>query len=394
MNIFLKFLRAVIVILIISAGAGIGWYLIATKPVAQRRTPEPPVIRVEAMDAVRDDNQLIIGAMGTVQAAREVDISSQVAGRVLEADKKFVPGGRFAAGEKILKIDPVDYELLIKQRTADLEKAKANFRIEQGQQAIARRGYELLGESISEEDEDFVLRRPQLSSIQADIDTATARLEQAKTDLARTDIYAPFNCLVVERYVDEGSSVNLGGRLVSLVGTDEFWVELSVPTDSLRWIQIPSKDSPNGSKVRIYCESLRDGSYREGIITGIKAELETTGRMARVMVSVKDPLNNIEKTANMSPLIIGAFVSVDIIGIELKNSIKIPRDALRDGKIVWICRDDNTLELREVQTIYKDSNFVYLKSGINDGEVVITSDIAAAVDGIKLFVTNQNKGIE
>ena len=52
-------------------------------------------------------------------------------------------------------------------------------KVEEGNQAIAKQEYKLLGEIISEEDRELVLREPQLASIKAAQESAQAALDKA-----------------------------------------------------------------------------------------------------------------------------------------------------------------------------------------------------------------------
>lgn len=387
---FGKLTRAVLPIMIIALGICCGVYLIKTRPVAEKRRPEPQVTRVDVMAAVKGVNKVIIPAMGTIQPARQVDLSAQVSGKIIDVSSEFVPGGRFLEGQLIVSIDPADYKLLTEQRSSDLQAAQAEYRIEQGQQAIAKHGYELLGETFSDEDEEFVLRKPQLSAKEAAVDMAKAKLAQARIDLTRTTVTAPFNCMIIERFADKGTSVNVGGKLVSIVGIDEYWIEVSVPMDELKWLVIPDNRSAKGSKAKVFTPgSNGSGAYRTGYITAIRGNLEESSRMARVIISIKKPLETDAEGKAAAPMLIGAFVKAQIEGIPLAGSVKIPRKALRDGGIIWIYGKDDTLEIREAAPAYKDSEYVYFSKGIEDGELIITSDIPAAIESMRLEIADR-----
>ncbi len=389
-GIFYKLGKAVLPILIVGAGVGTGYYLMSTRPVAERRAPQPQVIRVDVTAVRRGVNTVVIPAMGTVKPSRTVELSSQVSGRIIDISDKFVPGGRFEKGEKILQIDPADYKLLVQQRNSDLQTAQADLRLEQGQQAIARHGYELLGETFTDEDEEFVLRIPQMLSREAAVGVAQSRLEQAKIDLARTTVVAPFNCMIQERYVDTGSSVNVGGRLTSIIGTDEYWAELSIPMDVLEWLVIPYNQDQKGSLVKVFTSDIDDGQdYRIGEITGLRADIEESSRMARILVSIKHPLKTDIDGKRLLPLLVGSFVKVEIEGIALENSVKLLRNSVRDGNTILIHGSDGRLVIREVAAAHKDSGYVYFTEGIDDGELVITSDIAAPIASMRLEIAER-----
>jgi hypothetical protein len=89
-------------------------------------------------------------------------------------------------------------------------------------------------------------------------------------------------------------------------------------------------------------------------------------------------------------LLIGEYVRVEIEGSELSQVFRIPRAALRDNDTIWVVTDDSTLDIRPAATIWRDTQTVFLGQGLNPGDRVIVSDLAAPVQGMKI----QMKGAE
>ena len=132
-------------------------------------------------------------------------------------------------------------------------------------------------------------RTAQASAL-ADVAAAEAALERAKLDLSRTALYAPFDCVVVEKNVDKGSLVTVQTRLGTLVGTDEYWVRASIPVEQLRWFTIPSGVDAVGSTARITQRlGANETSEWTGRVVRLLGDLEPQGRMARVLLSVSNP---------------------------------------------------------------------------------------------------------
>ena len=140
-----------------------------------------------------------------------------------------------------------------------------------------------------------------------------------------------------------------------------------------------------GSTVRIFCESAWGaGVSRVGTVKGLMSHLETQGRMARLIVVVKDPLGLNMKQGPCHKLILNSYVRVEIEGRELTNVIRIPRKALRDGDKIWILSPDNTLDIRDVKIAWSGDEEVYVTNSITDGDLLITSDLATPVKDMAL----------
>ena len=78
--------------------------------------------------------------------------------------------------------------------------------------------------------------------------------------------------------------------LMTLAGTDQYWIDLKVPVVDLKWIRIPRGNQRDGSKVRIFDrDAWGQNVWREGRVIRLLAGLEAQGRMARLLVAVDEP---------------------------------------------------------------------------------------------------------
>jgi multidrug efflux pump subunit AcrA (membrane-fusion protein) len=210
-----------------------------------------------------------------------------------------------------------------------------------------------------------------------------ADVKKARLNLARTKISAPFNAIVRAKHVDIGSQVSGQDRLAELVGTDEYWIQASMPVDRLNWIMIPRISGEPGSKVRIV---YRSGIELTGTVIKLLGELEAEGRMARILVEIRDPLGLNFSEKKHPPLLIGEYVRMEIEGRQLKNVYRIPRTALRDNTRIWLVSNDGKLEIRSVEILWRDAQTVLLTDGLQPAEQLIVSDLSKPVNGMQLQV--------
>jgi RND family efflux transporter MFP subunit len=378
-------MRLIICLLLIAVGVGGVRFLIATKPKANRRPPVKmePFVRTAALQP--ENYTFSIPAMGTVIPARKISLEVQVAGEVIDMHPEFTEGGMLAKGTKILQINPRDYELAIQQKQRALAEAEYAYKLEQGHQDVARQEWSLLygDEVINEGESDLALRKPHLEKVQVEIEAARAELQQSKINLKRTSLTAPFNALVLERYVDLGSQVSPQERLADLVGTDTYWVRVSLPVDRLKWIQIPNNKQKTGSEVKIF---YREENLKTGKVVRLLPDLSKEGRMARLLIEINDPLELQAKEKKQPMVLIGEYVRVAIKGEELHNIFRIPRSALRNDREVWIVDGESKLAIRPVKTIWRDEDSVIVKDGFKPGESLVVSDIAAPAAGMTLKI--------
>lgn len=378
----LKVVLPALVVILAAVGA---YAMVKSAPKAMKRPPVATAPTVETLVLSKEDHRIWVPVMGTVTAAREITLEARVSGEVATVSPTFVPGGFFEKDAEILRLDPEDYQLALSEVQADVTTAEYNLKVEQGYQNVSAREWELLkGDTKGTEAEaSLALRKPHLQKAKADLAAAKAKLRQAKLDLDRTRVTAPFAAMVQEKSTDIGATVSEQEALATLVGTEEFWVQASIPVDRLDRIEIPSVNQENGSVVRILSGSGTSKTIREGRVVRLLPSLEDEGRMARLLISVKDPLN-LEGVDGVKPLLLGSYVSVQIDGGRMEGVYAIPRTAYRDNGKVWVLGDGGTLEIRSLTPVWRSEDTIFFAEGLTPGEAVVTSGLTAPLEGMKL----------
>jgi RND family efflux transporter MFP subunit len=366
------------------------WWFVKNKPTAKRRRQGASLTPVvEAVEVKRGTSRIVVSAMGTVIPARMVTLKPRVGGEVVKLHPNFVRGGLIRSDESLVQLDEADYRLVLAQRAAALISAQSELKLEEGQQDIARREWKMLSQTTatSELDSELTLRKPQKRAREAAVAAASAQLEKAKLDLTRTVVHAPFNAVIRETSVEMGDQATTQTGLATLVGTDSYWVEVTVPVDRLKWIVFPANGSTAGSTAVV---RLSAGGTREGRVLKLLSDLEPQGRLARVLIEIPDPLDlrNAPDQRRL-PVLLGEFVNVDIKGRELENVLAISRESLRDGSEVWLLSAEDKLVIKPVQVLWADRERVLIGDEFANGLRLITSNLGYPVDGMGLRLAGE-----
>jgi RND family efflux transporter MFP subunit len=384
-------IKAILPIIILAIGAGSGFWLFSNPEEAQKRTNVAPQhLLVETGKAEFGTYRVNVETMGQVVPAIKTSLKSRVSGEIIKVSDEFIPGGNFRKGETILLIDPEDYMLTAKRQSAIAKQAKADYRLEMGRQSVARDELKILSSStgVTLENEDLALRKPQLERAKAELEKAQSDLEGALLNIERTNIKAPFDAIVIERNAMLGNKISTQDQLATLVSTEEYWVDISMPIDRLQWLISPDNQNNTTSKATIIMDSGR--SERSGHLLKIAGNLDEASRLANIIVSIPDPLN-LKSSDDLSPVIIGDYVSVVIEGKELENTVRVPLSWLRENNLVYVAKQDSTLDMRSVEIIYEDREYAYISSGLKKGDRVIFSNIPVPVDGMKIRTMEEAK---
>ena len=408
------FLRNLILTLLtLTVGVGGTVAIVKMKPQAQKKSKRDLGILVQHQRFSPQAHHAQISGLGLVEAARSVSVISQVGGVLTELNDQLIAGGRLKTKGRLAQIDPTDYHIAVSEAKARVKIAQQEVSLEEGRQKVAEREWKLMSRrkskrSLEEGDaKDRVLRRPQGAIARANLSIAKSILRRAKVNLNRARLKVPFNAVVLSESVEVGQFVAPGTRLAQLAGTDAFWINTSISSSELSWIDFPQDgedDDARGSQAIVKYDLGDRVIERTGYIVRQLTQIEPTGRMARVIVEVLDPLG---LKTDVSPLLLGAQVEVSLIGRALGELIELPRSALRGSSSVWIFEPENisaaeqppaqtvssspnapqpsqlqklgTLKIKEIEIMRRRRDSVIVRAGLSPESLVITSNIATPV---------------
>lgn len=378
-------------VLILIGAAVIAWLLLDTRPTAHRahNKPRTEARLVTVTPAEASPRTVMIAAHGTVEAAQSTNLRARVGGQIIALADNLAPGTRFHKGDVLAHIDPADYRLALTQAKSQLASAQASLATENGQQAVAKRELALVGSQVSARERNLALRGPQLASARADVASARSQVDQAQLDLKRTEVMAPFSGIVTARSASLGDVVSTADTLATLAATDDYWVDVSLPVDQLRWLQAPGGDTP-ATRARIYYpDAWGDDAYMPASVLRIQGQLEANGRLARVLLQVPHPLGGDNSDGHR--LLLGAYVKAMLAATMPAHSVMIDSAYLRENNTVWLLSDQHTLDIHSVKVAYRDNSRAVIAAGLAAGDEVITSDLNAPIQGMPLRVDGGDK---
>lgn len=399
-----KILKAFLPILALGLGVSVLVAFVVTrpKPAKKPREERGALVEVEAVKEVRQ--RLRVVEHGTVIPAELVVLQPEVAGRVVWQHDDLVPGGKFKRGDTLVRLDGRDYRLAVRQAGASVDRAELELKLEKARKEVAKAEWEVIDrdKSASEEGRALGLREPQLQAAEAGLEAAKSARDQAKLSVSKTTLRAPFNGFVKTESVDVGQLVSPQTPLATLVGSDRFWVQVSVPVDRLAVIDVPGMNvaEGQGAPAIIVQELAGKRIERRGRVVRLLGDLDPVGRLARLLVEVDDPLGLKGTAAKPKsgaagaeaapavdaelPLLLGAFVEVSIEARELGNVVELPRLALRDGDSAYVFGPDGRLVVRDVRVAWRTEKTVLIREGLAAGDEVIVSRLPSAVPGMLL----------
>ncbi len=335
------------VVLLVGSLAGVKALQI-NKMVAQAAQAKPPAAVVTAMAVARDSWETRLTAVGSLSAVQGVTVAAELPGKVVEI--AFEPGNKVSAGTLLARQDTSAEQALLPGAEASLTLASTN---------LERAKNLLIDQAVS----------------QSEVDTAQARYYQALADaenlkatIAKKQVRAPFSGRLGIRQINLGQILKEGDPIVTLQSLDPIFVDFQVPQQQMGALQ-------PGLTLRVSSDGLPNQAL-EGRISTINPKVEETTRNVRVQGLVGNPKEQLRP---------GMYVDVDVVLPDRKEVLMIPQTAILYapyGNSVFVVEPvgegpeaGQVLRQQFVRTGEKRGDFVEVLSGVEAGELVVTTGV-------------------
>lgn len=307
---------------------------------------------------------------GVIEAWKKINITPDIGGKIAKIHVQ--EGDRVKKGQLLAEIDTRAIRLQLEQARAGLAVAEANYKDAQRNMERMER---LKGEkAVSEQ---------QYEKVKLAYDAAEAQLKQARSalNLARHNLdvslmKAPFSGVVASKNAEVGDVINpmMGGfspssGVLTLMDFSRVKIEIDVSHQDV---------------VRI-----KKGRAAQLQVTAFP-ERVFLGRVSIVNITA-DPLTKkfkVEVTVDNSDLILrpNTFGEVALEVSTHEQALVIPQKAILENKYVFLVKDNNTVERREVILGLQNSDRVEIVKGLEEGELVVVEGNYGLEDGAEIEI--------
>lgn len=323
---------------------------------------------------------IIIETQGNVRPQQQATITPLVSGTVLGIRPAFEDGAFFRKGDILLELDPADLETAVSASESRLARAEAALIQEQarGKQAQLNWNEIAPGEAPS----PLVLRVPQLREAEANVSAAQADLEQAKRNLERAKVRAPFDGRVKQRLVGVGQAVGAATPLGEIFGTATAEIRLPLSPSQLPFVDLPNDENDQPVEV-LLTDALADPSQPishqwKARIVRTEGTLDPTSRELFAIARIEDPFS---LRSDLPQLRIGQPLRAAVDGITLEDVYVIPRTAMRSlNRVFLIEKDDPKIRRTDIIPIWSNTEVLVVRNGLNPGDWLATSRLPYAPD--------------
>ncbi len=352
-----------------------------SKPEPEKNEPTQRLISLYVDEVKSEVITPGVKSQGEVKPKTEINLTSRVTGHVVSISDSFAEGAEFNSATTLIKIDDTDYKVAVIRAEAKVATAEVGLERELANAKMKKDTW--LQKRGDVTPTAFALNKPQVLEAEANLRAAKADLKEARLNVARTEIKVPFNGRVVSKMVGLGQYITAGTQLGKVFSVDSVEVRLPLTDLQLTELDLPMgfmAESGEGPVVKFSTNMGRTQHHWTGRIIRTNASVDQQTRLIYATAEVKDPYG---KGADFGvPFAVGMFVHAEIEGIESKQALVIPRDALRNADKVYVVDSENKLDIRSVEVISTSESQVLLSAGVDVGEKVAVSTIPNAAQGM------------
>jgi len=373
-----------IVVAVLLLGVLIASLLVIFKPQAERKSVDIKSPHVDVMEAKSKWQAISVSSQGRVTAARRIDLSAEVNGRIIKLADNFRDGAYFQKGDVLLKVDPREYQLAVVRAEAQVAAAEQNLIRVEAEAAQAKKDLSRLSVVSKNKISRYALREPQLKEAQAKLKAARADLALAQLKLEKTSIRAPFSGRVIKKKVSLGQYVVAATQLAEFY--DDLLLQVKLPVRLQQLGLLFGKDNPqeisatNGLTIALKLAVSGSTGIWKASVQQLDSVIDKDNQLINLLAEIKQNRGHAESMV----LLPGAFVQAEISSAVQQHVFILPRQVLRSNNELWLLNNNNQLNKVHVDVVYKSEANVFVSAGITDGQKIITSSIDSPIEGMKL----------
>jgi RND family efflux transporter MFP subunit len=389
--------QKILVAAILISGVFIAGVSFAFRPKVEKLPITVTIPSVQVAIANAKTVRIPVISRGTVIPRTSVTLSTQVVGEIIKVSDNFVNGGFFNKGDILVEINPLEYQLAIHTAEAKVASALQQLARSKANASHAINNLKAMGAKKLKQASPYARHEPQMAEANANLRAAKASLEIAKLNLNHTNVKAPFDGRITKKHIDLGDYLSTGESVADIYAVDFAEVRLPLSDKQLAlldpsWLYQSKNKPTEGTSVSLDVEFLGQHFNWQANIVRSEGMVDQRDRLVYLVAQVKNPYQHNPQQPDRPPLAFGLYVDAIIEGRAFNDIIEIPRTALRNNHQVWLASPKDKLEIKQVIVLYKGLRNVYISSGLQTGDRVITSPLDIASQGMNIQVfTQKNK---
>lgn len=369
--------RKIVIVILVLATLGIAMFLamflkgMKEDPAKNLDNNKLPTVKIQKVQYSYIESPIV--EKGRLASNLEVNLSSEVAGRIVEAGVPLKVGQKFKKGDLLIKIYDKDAKMDLRaQKSRFLNKLAENLPDIKVDYADSFENWMSFFNSIHLDEN--VPELPKVKTTQEKVFMASRNIlgdyyaiKSAEVKLEKRNIYAPFNGSFVEVNTQVGSVAGMGSKLAGIIESNKLELQVPIESEDIKWLRLNDEVEILDSNGELLClgKLVR------------KSEFVDQGTQS-VSVFVK-----LYKTGDVE-LYQGQFLTARFNGKKIAQAMEIPRTAVFSSNKVYVLENE-VMKSRRINVLKRNENSLIF-NGLKEGEMLVVEPPVKATENMKVQV--------
>ena len=335
---------------------------------------------------------------GNIVAQNQVDVISQLPGKIINISPKVLSNDYFEKGEKIFELDPFNYKQELIKKKSELEELRNELKSKnlifselEKQQILSKKNYDrktqLVGDIVTKKNlEDAATElsinnakvldiKSNIQTILSNIKIAESQVSLAQRNLTDTVYRAPFSGKLDNSFIEVGAEVSTGRILGKLLNTSDLSVQFFVGENIYTHIS-----NILGKEAQVF---WKKSNFKKNYSAKV-FYIDSAINKERAGLNIKAKLEEISENDPIKP---GVFVEVVIQGLTIQESFLVDENSIYEDTFIYVLEGNKAVRTKiNVEGFAKEKVIITGKK-LNNKKIILTR-----INNLNLFkkITSKN----
>ncbi len=320
---------------------------------------------------------------GNVVAQNQVDIISQLPGKIINISPKVLSNNYFKKGEKIFELDPFNYKQEVIKKKSELEEFRNELKSKnlilneiEKQQILSKKNYDrktqLVGDIVTKKNledaaTELSINNAKVLDIKSNIETITSNIKIAESqvrlaqrNLKNTIYKAPFSGKLDNSFIEVGVEVSTGRILGKLLNTSELNVQFFVGENIYTHIS-----DIFGKEAQVF---WKKSNFKKNYSAKV-FYIDSAINKERAGLNIKAKLEEISESDPIKP---GVFVEVVIQGLTIRESFLVDESSIYEDTFIYVLEGDKAVRTKINIEGFSKEKIIITGKKLNNKKIILT----------------------
>ena len=356
------------------------------------------VFLVETEKIILKNNKPEYKFYGNIIAQNQVDVISQLPGKIIKISPKILSNDYFEKGEKIFELDSFNFKQELIKKKSELEELRNELKSKnlifselEKQQILSKKNYDrktqLVGDIVTKKNlEDAATElsinnakvldiKSNIQTILSNIKIAESQVKQAQRNLTDTVYRAPFSGKLDNSFIEVGAEVSTGLILGKLLNTSDLSVQFFVGESVYTHIS-----SILGKEAQVF---WKKSNFKKNYSAKV-FYIDSAINKERAGLNIKAKLEEISENDPIKP---GVFVEVVIQGLTIQESFLVDENSIYEDTFVYVLEGNKAVRTKINVEGFAKEKIIITGNKLNNKKIILTR-----INNLNLFkkITSKN----